>query len=207
MADNLQQSARIHRQRDRGALKRTVEGAFEHVRVRGEISGFKRAGSGHLYFALKDERRGARRRLLAHRRGPARRSRPRTGWRSSPPAGSPPIPAARNTSSSSRDGAGGRRRAAGAAGGAAQEAGRRRPVRCRRARSRCPFCREVIGVVTSPTGAVIRDILHRLADRFPRRVLLWPVRCRASGGEGRSPPPSPASTPCCPAAPCRGPTS
>src|SRR6202035_6728 len=33
----------------------------------------------------------------------------------------------------------------------------------------------VIGVVTSPTGAVIRDILHRLADRFPRRVLVWPV--------------------------------
>ncbi len=39
-----------------------------------------------------------------------------------------------------------------------------------------PFLPEVIGVVTSPTGAVIRDILHRLADRFPRRVLVWPVR-------------------------------
>ncbi len=39
-----------------------------------------------------------------------------------------------------------------------------------------PFMPEVIGVVTSPTGAVIRDILHRLADRFPRRVLVWPVR-------------------------------
>ena len=39
-----------------------------------------------------------------------------------------------------------------------------------------PFIPEVIGVVTSPTGAVIRDILHRLADRFPRRVLVWPVR-------------------------------
>src|SRR6056297_448443 len=38
-----------------------------------------------------------------------------------------------------------------------------------------PFLPEVIGVVTSPTGAVIRDILHRLADRFPRRVLIWPV--------------------------------
>src|SRR5690606_30144687 len=38
-----------------------------------------------------------------------------------------------------------------------------------------PFLPEVIGVVTSPTGAVIRDILHRLRDRFPRRVLLWPV--------------------------------
>src|SRR5665647_3984857 len=39
-----------------------------------------------------------------------------------------------------------------------------------------PFLPEVIGVVTSPTGAVIRDILHRVADRFPRRVLVWPVR-------------------------------
>src|SRR3984957_5998502 len=39
-----------------------------------------------------------------------------------------------------------------------------------------PYLPEVIGVITSPTGAVIRDILHRLADRFPRRVLLWPVR-------------------------------
>jgi len=37
------------------ALKRTIEGAFDHVRVRGEISGFKRHGSGHCYFTLKDE--------------------------------------------------------------------------------------------------------------------------------------------------------
>src|SRR5690606_27249205 len=39
-----------------------------------------------------------------------------------------------------------------------------------------PYLPQVIGVITSPTGAVIRDILHRLADRFPRHVLLWPVR-------------------------------
>src|SRR5262249_17986219 len=38
-----------------------------------------------------------------------------------------------------------------------------------------PFLPEVVGVITSPTGAVIRDIMHRLNDRFPRRVLLWPV--------------------------------
>lgn len=38
-----------------------------------------------------------------------------------------------------------------------------------------PFLPKVIGVVTSPTGAVIRDILHRLSDRFPRQVLVWPV--------------------------------
>jgi exodeoxyribonuclease VII large subunit len=44
-----------------------------------------------------------------------------------------------------------------------------------------PFLPQVIGVVTSPTGAVIRDILHRLADRFPRHVLVWPVRVQGEG--------------------------
>src|SRR5215207_10459174 len=44
-----------------------------------------------------------------------------------------------------------------------------------------PFLPRVIGVVTSPTGAVIRDILHRLSDRFPRRVLVWPVRVQGEG--------------------------
>ncbi len=44
-----------------------------------------------------------------------------------------------------------------------------------------PFLPEVIGVVTSPTGAVIRDILHRLADRFPRHVIVWPVKVQADG--------------------------
>src|SRR5262249_19574617 len=44
-----------------------------------------------------------------------------------------------------------------------------------------PYLPDVIGVVTSPTGAVIRDILHRLADRFPRRVLVWPVRVQGDG--------------------------
>ena len=44
-----------------------------------------------------------------------------------------------------------------------------------------PFLPEVIGVVTSPTGAVIRDILHRLADRFPRHVIVWPVKVQGEG--------------------------
>ena len=50
------------------------------------------------------------------------------------------------------------------------------PVRGRRASGSCRSCRRVIGVVTSPTGAVIRDILHRIKDRFPLHVLVWPVR-------------------------------
>ena len=48
-------------------------------------------------------------------------------------------------------------------------------------KQKLPFLPEVIGIVTSPTGAVIRDILHRLADRFPRRVLLWPVAVQGEG--------------------------
>src|SRR5207244_263159 len=48
-------------------------------------------------------------------------------------------------------------------------------------KKKLPFLPEVIGIVTSPTGAVIRDILHRLADRFPRRVLLWPVAVQGEG--------------------------
>src|SRR5690606_8605762 len=47
-----------------------------------------------------------------------------------------------------------------------------------------PFLPDVIGVVTSPTGAVIRDILHRLGDRFPRRVLVWPVRVQGEQSAG-----------------------
>src|SRR5204862_5195269 len=44
-----------------------------------------------------------------------------------------------------------------------------------------PYIPAVIGVITSPTGAVIRDILHRLAERFPRRVLVWPVKVQGDG--------------------------
>jgi exodeoxyribonuclease VII large subunit len=69
---------------------------------------------------------------------------------------------------------GGRRCADGDAGASARRAGRRRAVR-RGAEKPLPFLPEVIGVVTSPSGAVIRDILHRLRDRFPRHVLIWPV--------------------------------
>ena len=75
------------------------------------------------------------------------------------------------------------------------DAARKRPL---------PFLPEVIGVVTSPTGAVIRDILHRLADRFPRRVLLWPVPVQGEGRPRRSRPPSTASPRCRGRRRCRG---
>ena len=77
--------------------------------------------------------------------------------------------------------AGRHRRAAEAAGRSQEKARSRRPVR-RGPQTKLPYLPDIIGVVTSPTGAVIRDILHRLADRFPRRVLVWPVAVQGEGG-------------------------
>jgi len=162
------------------ALKRTVEDSYGHVRVRGEISGFKRAASGHLYMSLKDENavmdavcwRGTAGRLAAR-----------------PEDGLEVIVTGRLTTYPARSryqvvieamelaGEGALlklledRRKKLAAEGLFDEA---------RKKSR-PFLPEVIGVVTSPTGAVIRDILHRLDDRFPRHVLIWPVLVQGEG--------------------------
>ena len=162
------------------ALKRTVEGAFGRVRVRGEISGFKRAASGHLYLALKDDKavleavvwRGAAAALsMAPEDGLevvcegrlttyAARSKYQLVIESMTVAGAGALLALLDE----------RRRALAAEGLFAAE--RKQPL---------PMIPERIGVVTSPTGAVIRDILHRLADRFPRPVLLWPVRVQGKG--------------------------
>ena len=159
------------------ALKRTVEDAYGYVRVRGEISGFKGASpSGHVYFRLKDDKAGARGGDLEGQPTAACGSSPRRASTSSSPASSRPSPARRNTRSSSTAlepaGIGAlmklleERKKKLAAEGLFDEA----------RKQLLPFLPEVIGVVTSPTGAVIRDILHRLEDRFPRRVLVWPVR-------------------------------
>jgi exodeoxyribonuclease VII large subunit len=162
------------------ALKRTVEAAFPYVRVRGEISGFKRAGSGHLYMALKDAEavldavcwRGTTARLGV-----------------APEDGLEVVCTGRLTTYMGRSkyqlvieamelaGEGAllklleERRRKLTAEGLFDEA-RKKPL---------PFLPTVIGIVTSPTGAVIRDILHRLADRFPRRVLIWPVLVQGEG--------------------------
>ncbi len=162
------------------AIKRALEGSFEFVRVRGEVSGFKRAASGHLYFSLKDERavldavcwRGTAGRLGID-----------------PEDGMEVIASGRITAYPGRSryqivierlelaGAGAllklleeRKRKLAAEGLFAED--RKRAL---------PYLPEVIGVVSSPTGAVIRDILHRLADRFPRHVLVWPVLVQGEG--------------------------
>lgn len=154
------------------ALKRTVEDRFGFVRLRGELSGVKRAASGHLYCSLKDE--GAVLDGVMWKGGAARLAfRPEDGVEV--------IASGKLTTYPGRSkyqiviermeiaGEGAllalleKNRQRFAAEGLFANA---RPL---------PFAPRVIGVVTSPTGAVIRDILHRLEDRFPCHVLVWPV--------------------------------
>jgi exodeoxyribonuclease VII large subunit len=163
-----------------GMLKRTVEDRFGHVRLRGEISGFKRAASGHLYLALKDDNavldgvmwKGGAQRLAF-----------------SPQDGVEVIATGKLTTYPGRSkyqiviermelaGEGAlmalleKLKAKLAAEGlfAAER------------KQALPFLPRTIGVVTSPTGAVIRDILHRLADRCPTNVLVWPVLVQGNG--------------------------
>ena len=163
-----------------GALKRTVEDRFGHVRVRGEVSGYKRAASGHVYLTLKDENAcidGVMWKGSAGRIDFAAED------------GIEVIATGRLTTYPGRSkyqivierlelaGEGAlmqlfeRMRARLAAEGLF-DAGRKRPL---------PYLPRVIGVVTSPTGAVIRDILHRLTDRFPVHVLVWPVLVQGDG--------------------------
>lgn len=165
-------------------LKRTVEDRFGFVRLRGELSGVKRAASGHLYCALKDE--GAVIDGVMWRGGVQRLS-------FLPEDGIEVVASGKLTTYPGRSkyqivietmeiaGEGAllallektRQRLA-AEGLFAQE--RKRPL---------PFLPKVIGVVTSPTGAVIRDILHRLEDRFPVQVLVWPVQVQGRGAEAQ----------------------
>src|SRR3982750_4073789 len=163
-----------------GALKRTIESAFGQVRVRGEISGFKRHGSGHCYFTLKDENACIDAVIW---RGSA------TSLAFRPEDGAEVIATGKLTTFPGRSkyqivvdrmelaGEGAllalleKRRKALAAGGLFA-AERKREL---------PFLPQLIGVVTSPTGAVIRDILHRLEDRCPTRVILWPVPVQGEG--------------------------
>ena len=162
------------------ALKRTVEDGFAHVRVRGEISGFKRVASGHCYFTLKDD--GACIDAVIWRGSAA-------ALRFQPEDGIEVVATGKLTTYPARSryqivverlelaGQGAlmalldKRRRALAAEGLFDEARKRR----------LPFAPVRIGVVTSPTGAVIRDILHRLEDRFPTHVTLWPVPVQGEG--------------------------
>jgi exodeoxyribonuclease VII large subunit len=163
------------------ALKRTVEDTYGYVRVRGEVSGYKGPhGSGHVYFALKDQ--SAKIDAVIWKMTFNR-------MRLKPEEGMEVVVTGRLTTYPNRSsyqiivetlapaGVGAlmalleERKRKLAAEGLFDE-GRKQLL---------PFLPEVIGVVTSPTGAVIRDILHRLADRFPRRVIVWPVKVQGEG--------------------------
>jgi exodeoxyribonuclease VII large subunit len=166
------------------ALKRVVEGEFGLVRVRGEISGYKRAASGHCYLTLKDER-AAIDGVMWKGAAAALRFLPEDGMEVVCAGKLTTYPARSKyqivIDSMAPAGVGAllaqleeRRRKLAAEG--LFEAGRKRPL---------PYLPQVIGIVTSPTGAVIRDILHRLADRFPRHVLLWPVLVQGEQAAGQ----------------------
>ena len=161
-------------------LKRTVEDRFGFVRVRGELSGVKRAASGHLYLSLKDE--NARLDGVMWRGGAQR-----LGFM--PEDGIEVVATGKLTTYPGRSNyqiviermeiAGeGALLALLAKTKARLEAeglfalSSKRPL---------PYLPRVIGVVTSPTGAVIRDILHRLRDRFPTHVVVWPVLVQGPG--------------------------
>ncbi|MCL4155284.1 UNVERIFIED_CONTAM: hypothetical protein GTU68_050132 [Idotea baltica] len=157
-----------------GAVKRAIEGEFGHVRVKAEVGRVVRARSGHLYFDLKDDRN-----VLAC-----------TTWKGQvsqlsviPEEGMEVVVQGRMTTFGSQSkyqlnatevavaGVGALMAMLDKRKKALQAEGLFAPER----KKALPYLPEVIGVITSPTGAVIRDILHRLRDRFPRKVLVWPV--------------------------------
>lgn len=163
------------------ALKRTVEDAFGHVRVRGEISGFRGAhSSGHCYFALKDQTAKIEAVIWKGTHG-RMRFKPQEGLEVIATGKLTTYPGSSKYQIviEALEPAG-----IGALMALMEERKRKLAAEGLFGEDRkqlLPWLPEVIGVVTSPTGAVIRDILHRLEDRFPRRVLVWPVRVQGEG--------------------------
>src|SRR5215204_3276528 len=162
------------------ALKRTLEDAFGYVRVRGELGNVKYHSSGHIYLDLKDDRacltgvifRSSAARIKVKLEAGLEvvvtgrittypgQSKYQIVIETLEPAGLGALMALLEE----------RKRKLAAEG--LFEAARKQLL---------PFLPNVVGVITSPTGAVIRDILHRLADRFPRRVVVWPVKVQGEG--------------------------
>jgi len=161
-------------------LKRHIEDGFSYVRVRGELSGLARPASGHMYFGLKEDKtvldgicwKGAASRLAFRPEDGLEvvctgklttypdRSKYQIVVTHMEPAGEGAMMALLEE----------RKKKLAAEGLFAAE--RKKAI---------PYIPRTIGVVTSPTGAVIRDILHRLSDRFPRHVLVWPVKVQGEG--------------------------
>lgn len=161
-------------------LKRTVEDRFGFVRVRGELSGVKRAASGHLYASLKDE--NARLDGVMWRGNVQRLNfRPEDGVEVIATGKLTTYPGRSNyqivIDRMEIAGEGALLALLAKLKARLEGEGLFDPAR----KKALPFLPRVIGVVTSPTGAVIRDILHRLSDRFPTRVIVWPVLVQGQG--------------------------
>ncbi len=164
-----------------GSIKRTVENAFEHVRLRGEISGYRGPhSSGHAYFSLKDDR--ARIDAVIWKGSFSRlKFRPEEGMEVIATGKITTFPGSSKYQIVIEN-----LEPAGAGALMALLEERKRKLAAEglfdEARKQLlPFMPQVIGVVTSPTGAVIRDILHRISDRFPVHVIVWPVRVQGEG--------------------------
>jgi exodeoxyribonuclease VII large subunit len=158
------------------ALKRTIEDRFGFVRLRGEISNYRGPhSSGHAYFCLKDQ--SARIDAVIWKGVFARlRTKPEEGLEVIATGKVTTFPG-KSTYQIVIDAL----EPAGVGALMALFEERRRKLAAEglfddARKQLLPFLPASIGVVTSPTGAVIRDILHRIADRFPRHVLVWPVR-------------------------------
>ena len=157
------------------ALKRIVEDHFSHVRVRGELGKVTVHSSGHVYLDIKDDKSSLSAVIW---RGQAAR------LRFQPEMGLEVIASGKITTFAGQSKYQmiiEQLEPAGEGALLAQLEARKRRLAAQglfdEARKQLlPFLPSVIGVITSPTGAVIRDIVHRLSDRFPRSVVLWPVR-------------------------------
>ena len=156
------------------SLKSCVEQVFAHVKVRGEVSDVKKATSGHIYFSLKDKDsvlsaicwKGSSRQCAQHIQegleiictGKLSTYPGRSNYQmiveAAEPAGVGALLKLLKDRKEKLEKEG------------LFDPAHKKPI---------PFLPEVIGVVTSPTGAVIRDIIHRVSDRFPRHILVWPV--------------------------------
>jgi exodeoxyribonuclease VII large subunit len=164
-----------------GAIKRALEEGFGYVRLKGEISGYRGPhASGHCYFALKDDKAKIEAVIWKGTFGRLR-FKPEEGMEVIAQGKITTFPGSSKyqivIEALEPAGAGAlmalleERKRKLAAEGLFEEA-RKKPR---------PFLPKVVGIVTSPTGAVIRDMLHGFNERFPTRVLIWPVRVQGEG--------------------------
>jgi len=156
------------------SLKSCVEQVFSHIKVRGEVSDVKRATSGHIYFSLKDKD-AVLSAICWRGRSSATMQAIQTGLEIICTGKLSTYPGRSNyqmiVDEAEPAGVGALLKLLNERKEKLEKEGLFEPDH----KKTIPYLPETIGVITSPTGAVIRDIIHRLTDRFPRHVLVWPV--------------------------------